>query len=515
MTQTRYDRRVRVFVEVCGGPDDWQEAEQRFDAHGWPVRGCYSDGEGPLASALRQGPGSRVYEVEVRLFGAAKRCDRGAADRLRKIMRRARIEAYVRRAEPLDRDREMFSNWRAVGVDRRRPGGRSRWRRFLLRRAVMLGRYDIDGIVSGTPRQAVRLARAEPIGGAAPPAVSVRPLDGRWRGSVKYWREEEFERRLFHLVFWAFLPAAALVFASGAPGLARWFWILVVCLGVYRAMRGGWGLFREGGLAGVGLALLFVMLFTAMGLGILSDDGKGWTPEHIVVAVTVIGVISGLRLLVRQWTWGEWVAWVAPLVATLAVSSFVAAGSVLHALYADGLSLSPDDLDVPPAWQALAGVKLLMMFSMVMVLPAWWGFARHRHHGYAAPGDGFNIILYVLVLLLMVTGATLQALDSARAAVNEVVAAAESGEAPPSYFGVEPAWTCVQPLVALDELSGEGPPLNPRTPYLSFGVSGDTAVLWDPSAKSPVKILAGQTWLRPVKSGTASCAVDVTGSAKP
>lgn len=50
----------------------------RFDAHDWPVRGFHSDGEGPLAAALEQDPGARVYEVEVRLSGAAKWCDRGA-----------------------------------------------------------------------------------------------------------------------------------------------------------------------------------------------------------------------------------------------------------------------------------------------------------------------------------------------------------------------------------------------------------------------------------------------------
>ncbi|MGW0575270.1 hypothetical protein ACWD25_04715 [Streptomyces sp. NPDC002920] len=508
----RYDQRVRVFVEVCGGPDDWQEAEKRFDAHGWPVRGFHPDGDGPLAAALEPDPGTRLYEVEVRLFGAAKGCDRGAADRLRKVMRRARIEAYVRRAEPLNRDRHVLSNWRVVSTDHRRPGGRPGWRRFLIRRAVMLGRHDVDGIVSGTPRQALRLARAEPFGRVAPQAVAVRPLDGRWRDSVKYWREEEFERRLFRLVFWAFLPAAALVFAFGAIGLARWFWILVACLGVYRTARAGWELYREGRPADVGLALLLVMLFTAMGLGVLNSDGTGWTPEQIAVTVTVIGVIAGLRLLVRQWSWGEWVAWAAPLVATLAISSFVAAGSVLHALYADGLSLSPDDLGVPPIWQLLAGVKLLMMFSLVMALPAWWGFARHRHHGYAVPGDGFNVVLYVFVLLLMLGGATLQALHSAKTAVNRTVAAVERGENPPSYFGVEPAWRCVKPVVELDRLSGEGPPLNLRTPYLYFGVSGDNAVLWDRSAESPVKIPASQIWLKPAESGTASCAGSGTES---
>ncbi|MFH0175503.1 hypothetical protein [Streptomyces cacaoi] len=168
MTRPRYDLRVRVFVEVCGGPDDWQEAEKRFDAHGWPVRGFHSDGDGPLAAALEQDPGTRLYEVEVRLFGAAKGCDRGAADRLRKVMRRARIEAYVRRAEPLNRDRHVLSNWRVVSTDLRHSGGRPGWRRFLIRRAVMLGRHDVDGIVSGTPARRCDWHAPSPSAGSHP-----------------------------------------------------------------------------------------------------------------------------------------------------------------------------------------------------------------------------------------------------------------------------------------------------------------------------------------------------------
>ncbi|MFD7130007.1 hypothetical protein [Streptomyces sp. NPDC059894] len=46
MPPPRFDRRVRTLVEVRGGPDDWEEAEQRFQAHGWPVRGSSPAGRG-------------------------------------------------------------------------------------------------------------------------------------------------------------------------------------------------------------------------------------------------------------------------------------------------------------------------------------------------------------------------------------------------------------------------------------------------------------------------------------
>ncbi|MHB9862285.1 hypothetical protein [Streptomyces sp. YIM S03343] len=68
-------------------------------------------------------------------------------------------------------------------------------------------------------------------------------------------------------------------------------------------------------------------------------------------------------------------------------------------------------------------------------------------------------------------------------------------------------WTCVRPVAAVGELSGDGPSLHPATPYLSFGVSGGTAVLWDPQHRAPLKLAASQVWLAPAASGKAPCEV--------
>jgi hypothetical protein len=191
---------------------------------------------------------------------------------------------------------------------------------------------------------------------------------------------------------------------------------------------------------------------------------------------------------------------------TLALSSFLAAGSVLHALYADGLSITPGDFDVPAIWQVFAAVKLLTLLSPVLVVPAWWGIARHRHHFYAMPGERLNVALNLCVFLAMLGAATLLALDSARTAADRTSEAAERGDDPPSYFGVEPEWTCVEPVVPPDGLSGEGPRLTPERPYLSFGVSGGTAVLWDRATREPLKLRASQVRLVPAGSGTVRCA---------
>lgn len=503
MAQTRYDQRVRVFVEVRGGVHDWQEAEARFDRHGWPVRDAHPAGEGPLGAALERDPDSRVYEIEVRLFGTAKGSDRGAADRVRKMLRGARLEGYVRRAELLDRDRELFPHWRIVGATRRQPGRRGR----LTRIAVRLGRHDVGGFVSGGPRQALRIARAASSPDAAASGLAVRPMDGRWRETAPYKREDQLQRQVLRLVLWALLSAGAVTLATAAPAVTWWFWTPVALLGAVGAVRTGLELSGEHRRAeGVVLALLCVLIFVAFGTGLLDRDGTAWTPRRTLMTAVVVAVIAGLWLLVRQWTWGEWVAWAVPVLATLAVSAFVAAGSVLHALYAEGLSLAPDDLDVPPVWQALAAVKLLVMLSLVMIVPAWWGFAKHRHHWYATPGDGTNVILNVCLFLAMLAGAGIQAMGSAETAVDRTVAAAARGDEPPAYFGVAPEWTCVRPVVPADDLPGEGPRLRPAAPYLSFGISGETAVLWDPATREPVKLPANQVWLRPAASGKVSCA---------
>ncbi|MGW0185501.1 hypothetical protein ACWDV7_07100 [Streptomyces sp. NPDC003362] len=502
MVQGRYDQRVRVFVEVRGGEDDWQEAEDRFARHDWPVRSHHPAGQGPLGNAVEPDPGSRVYQIEVRLFGIARGCDRGAAERVRKMARAARLEAYVLRAEHLHRDRETRSAWRVIDARRRRLALRSSWRRHFAGWALTRGSYDAGGMVTGPAGQALRLARAGHQGDD-PSAVAVRPLDGMWKDPVRRWPEEEGERRTVHAVAWALVPALALVCASHAIPASRWFWGLLTAVGVAGTARAGWRLFPDGRLMGAVLVLVASGFFTAGALGLVG--GEGWRPSDVFYLALVSGVVTGLWLLVRQWTWGEWVAWAVPLVVTVVVSSFVAAGSVLHALYADELDLSTSDLDVPPIWQFLAALKLLSILAYVLLVPAWWGVARHRHHFYAAPGERTNVVLHMAVFLaiLAVTGG--YALDSAGRAAERTKAAAERGGTPPPYFGVEPSWTCVRTTTALRGVAGEGPALDPDRPYLLINVAGGTAVLWGQTTDEPVKLPAGKAWLVPAEGGGDTC----------
>ncbi|OSC46794.1 hypothetical protein B5181_42550, partial [Streptomyces sp. 4F] len=93
------------------------------------------------------------------------------------------------------------------------------------------------------------------------------------------------------------------------------------------------------------------------------------------VVLTAMAVLTGtgLWLLVRQWRSGEWLTWVVPLVVTLSLSALVAAGWVLPMLYAAGFGLTPADIDLSPMWKAIAAVKVILLLSPLLVLPAWWG----------------------------------------------------------------------------------------------------------------------------------------------
>ena len=337
-----------------------------------------------------------MYEIEVRLFGIARGSDLGAAERVRKVARAARLEAYVLLAEHIHRDRETRSQWRVIDA----PAGAD---------GPLCARHGAGTSPAGRWRVAPTTLVASlpaPHGRrcAWPEAERrrIRPgwpfdLDGMWKEPVRRSPEEEGERRTVHAVLWALVPAVAVVFAAHAVPASWWFWGILAFAGFAGAARTGWWLFPDGRKTGALLVVVVSVFFTAGGLRLAGS--QGWGPAMSSTPPSSWVWSRGCGFLVRQWTWGEWVGWVVPLVLTLLVSTFVAAGSVLHALFADELGLSSSDLDVPPLWQFLASLKLVSMLAYVLVVPAWWGVARHRHHSYAAPGDRTNVILHTLVFV--------------------------------------------------------------------------------------------------------------------
>ncbi|MEU9178920.1 hypothetical protein AB0C90_19075 [Streptomyces sp. NPDC048550] len=234
-------------------------------------------------------------------------------------------------------------------------------------------------------------------------------------------------------------------------------------------------------------------------------DERGWTPAQMLSVFAVAATAGGIWLLVRQWTWGEWLAWAAPLVFALVASCVVASGSVLHALYADSLDVTPDDLDVPAIWQAASAVKLLGLLSFALFVPALWGIAKHVHAPFVSPVERLGVPMYVATQMAVVVVCGLWALDSAGDAVKDLRTAAVRRAELPSYFGVEPEWTCVEPTVPAAKLSTRGGVLSPERPYVSFGEAGGTVVLWDEPAGKALQTPAEQVRLVPAADGSVRC----------
>jgi hypothetical protein len=518
--RVRYDQRALALVEVRGGRRDWEKAETEFGQRGWPVITSFERGDDLSAGVLTPDTDSRLYCVEVHLFGARNdRTERAAAWRVQRLARTARLEMYVRRCDLLDSDREHLTEWRVHTLAHRPPLRppqgpqdlparlRRRWAFVRARTAERRGRHDTGTFVSGTASEARRLARmGMPTGAGSRTDVDVRALQGRERSHIVTRREEDGNRRQYRLVVWLLAMTFCAVVARHQSGHGVWLWAAFAAACFAGALWSGGKVFLSGGRA---LSVFVVCAGAAIllvgALGRFSSRDKPLTPLQMLVftasAVTVIGV----WLLVRQWTWGEWMAWAAPLVFTALGAFVVASGSVLHALYADALGLDPGDLDVPGIWQALAVGKLLSFLSLALFVPAGWGLAKHVHASFIRPGEYLNTHLYVLMQAAVIGLVAVLAFGSANDAATKVKAAAAERKAAPPYFGVEPEWTCVEPTVPKAQLNVQGGQLHPGHPYLSFGVSGDEVVLWNTDAAEPFKVPTRQLRLLPAKDPRKAC----------
>ncbi|MFC8824686.1 NnrS multi-domain protein [Streptomyces sp. NPDC057137] len=529
MQGVRYDQRVLALVEVRGRERDWEQAEREFEQRGWPLVDGSVRGEGISAGVLRPDPASRLYVVEVRLFGARnRRTERAAVWRVERLAKAARLEMHVRRCELVERDRELLTEWLVHTVAHRparrpahRPAGgppprpltvAGRLRRQLaLERARYTerrGRHDTGMLVTGTASEARRLSRMTLPGGGAPAGTGtdVRPLYGKERAHIVARREEDRQRWMYRLFAWLAAMSFCAVVARQQSGFRVWLWSLFAAACFAAALRVGSRMFLSGGRAlsvFVTSVVSGFLLFLAIGPG--APEG-GWPPSQVLTLAAALTTVTGIWLLVRQWTWGEWLAWAAPVAFTVLASFVVASGSVLHAIYATELGLSPGDLDVPGIWQAISALKVLSFLSVALVVPALWGMAKHLHVTYLRPGEQLNAPLYVVAQILVVAQVLLLALDSAGAAVDTVRSAAEHRTRPPAYFGVEPTWMCVEPTVPKAELNVQDGELDPARPLLSFGVTDGEAALWHQDTEAAFKVPAAQVRLLPADHAKATCA---------
>lgn len=518
MRAKRYDQCVLVLIEVRGGQRDWERAEGEFEGQGWPVVGSFDRGDGASAGVLRADSASRLFSVEVRFFGARnRRTGLAAGWRVERLARMTGLEMYARRCEPMDRDREHLTTWQEHTLAHRPPRvpvPAQRTPLVRLRRAAVLagaryaerrGHHDTGTVVTGTASEARRLSRMDRPSRSAPePVTDVRSPSGRERGHIVPRRAEDLRRRSNRLSAWLLIMVFCAVVARQAGGVRTWVWAGAAVVCFLAGARLAREMFASGGRAGsllmwsVVAALLVVW---ALGPG----ESRGWTPVQMLTVFAVLTTAWGIWLLVRQWTWTEWITCVAPLLFAVVVSAVVSSGSVLHAMYADGLDLTPEDLDVPAIWQATSAVKLLSLFSFALFVPAVCGIAKHVHAPLVSPVERLNVLLYVVAQAAVAVLCLLGVLDSAGDAVKDLRAAAVRQGELPSYFGVEPEWTCVEPTVPAAKLSTRGGVLSPGRPYVSFGEAGGTVSLWDEPAAKAVQVPAEQVRLVPAADGRVRC----------
>ncbi|MCM1969297.1 NnrS multi-domain protein [Streptomyces sp. G1] len=514
MQGKRYDQRVLVLIEVRGGQRDWDEAERAFGERDWPVIDSSARGEGMSRGVLRADASARMYSVEVRFLGALnRRTGRAAVWEVQRLARVKRLEMYARHCEPMDRDRESLTAWWAHTTTHRpprAPAPRPLAPMAKLRRAAAMARarfterrgyHDTGTVVTGTASEARRLARMALPGGSAPGAAADARL--AYRAAVPR-REDDARRRLYRLGAWLLAMTFCAVVSRHEDGVEARVWAGAAVLCFFAGVVLMFGLSAAGSRAS-GFAAWSAAAAFALALGLGAGENRAWTPGQMLLVFAVLATAGGVWLLVRQWTWGEWLTWAVPLLFAAVASLVVSSGSVLHAMYADSLDLMPADLDVPAIWQAVSAVKLMVLLSSVLFVPALWGVAKHVHVPGVGPADRFRVPAYVvaqaMVLALCVSGV----LDSVGAAVADFRAAAVRKAELPSYFGVEPEWTCIEPTVPAAKLGTRGGVLSPERPYVSFGEAGGTVSLWDEPAGKSVQVSAEQVRLVPVADGSVRC----------
>ncbi|WP_327352919.1 hypothetical protein [Streptomyces sp. NBC_01304] len=267
--------------------------------------------------------------------------------------------------------------------------------------------------------------------------MDVRPKDGRGRTELLD-REDALNSSLVKLVCRLLATAFATGLALETTGFRPYFWGTAAALTLTGALRVAGRMNRGRNKAATRAAtilLAFALLLATGGSPLADDSGPSQTQALFTVVLAV--AVTGLCLLVRQWSWSGWVVWGGSIVVGLVVAPLAASGLVLHQLYADELGLAPGDVDVPGLWQPASATRLLLAMALIFVIP--W------------------------------------ALRSPAETAEAAEQAAQTGMQPPPYFGIEPTWACIVPTVPLDELSTQGGTIDPRRPTPIGAAPGDCA----------------------------------------
>ncbi|MFE9016554.1 hypothetical protein [Streptomyces cyaneofuscatus] len=305
--------------------------------------------------------------------------------------------------------------------------------------------------------------------------------------------------------------ASSLIARLWPQGFAAW-WVLgavaVAALGpaaywLTRIMPGkpGAALMSALGL-GAGMAAVGTMIELSG-----EPDGPSGAMGLVVVAAGY-AVFTGIRLLVRQWSWRVVAPWLLPAVLPLALGFFPSLGLGLHALYLDAFGLNLEDVEIPRLWQVIATVRLGLAANLWLIALAGLGYLQHLHWCVRDRWIAFTPLGFFALVLLM-SGVWNLGLQTAAQAGAGAVRAAASGKAVDAYFGISPQWVCVRPIGPVKDIHVDGGEFRPSRPYLKIGDASGTAVLWDPAEKSALKMPMDKLRIIPVDKPSKSCAPSV------
>lgn len=498
---------IRTLVEVQGGPECWAKADEEFARRGWPTQMPAPRDDRIARREYGAGESVRFRWVDIPVPGSPRRAENRAAWMVGEAGRKCEVTLYDRRFWRVTSDRTMQPAWRVYSTrhfDRTVPPtsaaswSRPLWwvRAALYRSAVRVGLYDLDGErVSGSREAALCVARELSPGGPRTD-VDVRPLDGLGRQGAPRLGEKVTHQT--GVIFTSTLIAAGLLLcvAREAPpaGMVLFGALASLCAaaGWLRALALPLGRTRTQTVL-IGLIITaFVMAWTVGVPGLSSGFTRG---QSVVLGATAY-YLAGLILLVQRWRWQGLLLGALPILVTLVVAALPVTRTLLHDAYADELSLTPAETSVSTIWQIAAAVELLWPTLLALLgIGAGWGLLRYFHYvrGYGV----LNLLGLASVTVLAVLQAITYTLDSPAQASAALKRAAEERTDAPGYFGVQPEWMCTTPTVPRRELNEKGGLLNPRLPYLSFGVIEGQVVLWNVQTGAPLRVSAQQIRLTP------------------
>lgn len=501
---------VSTLVEVQGGPTCWKNAETKFSELGWIFQKTSFRQQRKERRYFNATKSCCFYWVDVPVPGSRLGIEKRVGWIISDAARSARVALQDRRYVIRETDRSIQPSWQAYSTRHSpktiRPTNVSIWfspawwiLKAFYRLAIHVGLYDLKfGRVRAPSKEgALQAARELPSIGVRAD-VDVRPLDGWGRSNARLRDEGALKRSLTYYLCCTAAAGLLLCIAREAPLPAKILFGMLaigcIAIGWWQALSLPLGRTRRTTVPGITIITLAIL---ASLLGV-PGVREGLNQQQALVLGLTSYYIIGLVFLLYRWHWHGLFVGALPVAATLAVSLLPVTRTLLHDMFGDELSLTSEETKVSTIWELAAAVQLLWpSFIAMLGVAAGWGILRYFHF---VRGNTFPELLVLTVIALT---AEIPAVDitlsSPREASIAVIRAAEDRSPAPTYFGLNPSWMCITPTVPPHKLNEDGGVLNKRTPYLTFGVIDNYAVLWNTDTQSPLRVPSNQVRLIPAR----------------